>query len=553
MGVGLEGWFQRIKKQKSLTRKKLERQLINLNKAIPTNDVLGALVDTKPALNMEADKDELYWEQRARANWLNNGDRNTKFFYQMAMNCRWRNRVKVSVDSECIIYENNVDLLELATNYFNSLFTSKGVGETSAILEGIEPCITQLMKEDLEKDFTSEEVSSPRDMTQFRPISLCNILYKIISKMLANRLQKILHLCIDEAQSAFVPGRFITNNIIVAYEILHSMKRKRVGSKGPFALKLDMSKAYDRVEWRFVQAICQKMGFSDMWVENVMRCVSSVSYSVVMNGEVGNMVFSSRGLRQGDVISPYLFLICSKGLSTLLQMAATRVFGATVIMDTLENRREEVCRILGVGWSNNPEKYLGLPAIVPIPLYTMNCFLLPSTVCKELEVILARFWWQKKTGRRGLHWCAWKELSVPKEEGGMGFCDLSKFNIALLAKQGWRIMKNPSSLIRIGARSSVPIWKDYWLPGNDQRLITIEKVAGMEWVSDLILQNPNRWNRDIIYSIFTKEEVDQIVSIPIPTTNQSDKVVWFKENSGIYSVKSGYKLLLDPPSVNVNE
>ncbi|KAL1149784.1 hypothetical protein V6Z11_A10G214000 [Gossypium hirsutum] len=135
----------------------------------------------------------------------------------------------------------------------------------------------------------------------------------------------------------------------------------------------------------------------------------------------------------------------------------------------------------------------------------MNCFLLPSTVCKELEVILARFWWQKKTGRRGLHWCAWKELSVPKEEGGMGFCDLSKFNIALLAKQGWRIMKNPSSLIvrvlrakyfngsnfleaalgtnpslRIGARSWVPIWKDYWLPGNDQRLITIEKVAGME-------------------------------------------------------------------------
>ncbi|KAA3478203.1 reverse transcriptase [Gossypium australe] len=75
----------------------------------------------------------------------------------------------------------------------------------------------------------------------------------------------------------------------------------------------------------------------------------------------------------------------------------------------------------------------------------------------------------------------------------------------------------------------------------------------MDWVSDLILQNPNRWNNDIIHSIFVKEEADQIVSIPFPTTNQADKVVWFNENSGIYSVKSGYKLLLDPPNINVNE
>ncbi|KAK5840388.1 hypothetical protein PVK06_009287 [Gossypium arboreum] len=75
----------------------------------------------------------------------------------------------------------------------------------------------------------------------------------------------------------------------------------------------------------------------------------------------------------------------------------------------------------------------------------------------------------------------------------------------------------------------------------------------MDWVSDLMLQNPNRWNRDIIYLIFVKEEADQIVSILIPTTNQPNKVVWFKENSGIYSVKSGYKLLLDLSNVNVNE
>ncbi|KAG8486428.1 hypothetical protein CXB51_019888 [Gossypium anomalum] len=71
----------------------------------------------------------------------------------------------------------------------------------------------------------------------------------------------------------------------------------------------------------------------------------------------------------------------------------------------------------------------------------------------------------------------------------------------------------------------------------------------MDWVADLILQNPNRWNRDLIYSTFTVEEADRMVSLPIPITNQFDKVVWFSENSGIYSVKSGYKMLLDPPNL----
>lgn len=97
------------------------------------------------------------------------------------------------------------------------------------------------------------------------------------------------------------------------------------------------------------------------------------------------------------------------------------------------------------------------------------------------------------------------------------------------------------------------IWQDYWLPGKDQRLISTGKVAGMECVFDLILQNPNRWNKDLIYSTFTVEEADQIVSLLLPITNQSDKVVWSNENSGIYSVKSGYKMLLDPSNVNLNE
>lgn len=97
------------------------------------------------------------------------------------------------------------------------------------------------------------KMSHPRNPTNFRPISLCLVFYKIISKSIANRLQKVIDLCIDSTQSAFVLGRLISDNVLLAYEILHTMRNKRVGKKGLMALKIDMSKAYDWVEWEFLE------------------------------------------------------------------------------------------------------------------------------------------------------------------------------------------------------------------------------------------------------------------------------------------------------------
>jgi hypothetical protein len=113
------------------------------------------------------------------------------------------------------------------------------------------------------------KVTNPEKITQFRPISLCNVVYKVISKLLANRLKRILPDIVSPFQSAFVPGRLITDNILVAYESIHSIKKKQ-GKKGVCAVKLDMHKAYDHVEWIYLKEIMLKMGFSQQWVNIIM-------------------------------------------------------------------------------------------------------------------------------------------------------------------------------------------------------------------------------------------------------------------------------------------
>jgi hypothetical protein len=165
------------------------------------------------------------------------------------------------------------------------------------------------------------KVKNPEDVKEFRPISLCNVIYKILSKVLANRLKKILPQIVSESQSAFVPGRLITDNILVAFETLHHMHHQKKGKVGSMALKLDMSKAYDRVEWKYLKRVMEQMGFHPKWITLMMECITTVSYSILVNGEPHGYIKPTRGLRQGDPLSPYLFLFCAEGLNSLIQKA----------------------------------------------------------------------------------------------------------------------------------------------------------------------------------------------------------------------------------------
>lgn len=106
--------------------------------------------------------------------------------------------------------------------------------------------------------------------------------------------------------------------MLTAYECIHYLKRKK-GKSADCAMKLDMAKAYDRVEWSYLRAIMHKLGFADMWIDRVMACVETVTFSVRVNGVISEVFKPTKGIRQGDPISPYLFLICSEGLTCMLK------------------------------------------------------------------------------------------------------------------------------------------------------------------------------------------------------------------------------------------
>jgi hypothetical protein len=163
----------------------------------------------------------------------------------------------------------------------------------------------------------SANVTSPSD---FRPISCCNVIYKVIAKLLAGRLACTLPTIISPLQNAFLGGRFMSDNINLVQELLRQYGRKR--SSPRCLLKVDFRKAFDSVHWVFLEQLLLQLGFPGRFVSLLMQCVSTVSYSVAVNGDLHGFFMGKSGVRQGDPLSPYLFICCMEYFSRMLTLAS---------------------------------------------------------------------------------------------------------------------------------------------------------------------------------------------------------------------------------------
>jgi hypothetical protein len=366
--------FGNIEKELEKARKQLEHLQMN-------NGDQTEMRRVADHMNELLYKEEMIWLQRSRVTGLKEGDRNTKYFHQHAVWRARKNYIKKLKDDEGRWQDVPSEMERMATSYFKELFKKDPSLNANNLTSLFQEKVSADMNDDLCKDFSDEEIGDalfqigplkapgtdgfparffqrnwatlkagiingvklffltgnmpegvndtaivlipkvdfPETMKDFRPISLCTVIYKIIAKCLVNRLRPILGDLISANQSAFVPGRLITDNAFIAFECLHFMDHNDNVDKNFCAYKLDLSKAYDRVDWGFLRKVMQRMGFAHRWIDWIMECVTTVKYSVKFNGNLLDSFSPSRGLRQGDPLSPFLFLFVADGLSALLQ------------------------------------------------------------------------------------------------------------------------------------------------------------------------------------------------------------------------------------------
>ncbi|KAE8657927.1 hypothetical protein F3Y22_tig00116976pilonHSYRG00123 [Hibiscus syriacus] len=380
---GILGDWQRLRRSKAKREEKcLRGAILRIDYGLFTDESCDLRRKAMAELKDVLDKDEMFWLQRSRVAWLKDEIAILHFFHARANGRRKKNWIE-GLESEGGVWCDRLeDIFGIASSYFSSIFRSSATNPDEEILQAIEQCIEPCDNDMLCREFSAEEVTttfsqvnplkvpgfdglpgqffrsfwniigcdfvnlclsllngtmdfdyvnrtivvlipkvdSPKLMKHFRPISLCSVIYKVVSKAIVNRLKPLMNACVSENQCAFVPGA---------------------------AIKLDMEKAYDRVEWDFVEC------------------------------------YDPRGLRQGDPLSPYLFLFCAQGLSVMLLEAqrrneikgiraslrgsrVTHLFYAddSLLFVKIQWRKGSFLSELGVVEALEPENYLGLPLVV---------------------------------------------------------------------------------------------------------------------------------------------------------------------------------------------
>ncbi|GJU49824.1 hypothetical protein Tco_1219379, partial [Tanacetum coccineum] len=321
---------------------------------------------------------ERFLKQRAKVQWLKEGDNNSAFFHKAVKSRVSRSRIDVVSNSEGVLFENDQVPIAFTTHYEvflgqpgvtqpldtlglfptkltgnDALYMVRNVSEvevkdamfsmgnekspgpdgyTAAFFKDAWDVVGNEVVAAVREFFSNgnllkelnhtvialiPKTKNPTRVTDYRPISCCNVLFKCISKIIANRIKESLKVLISPNQSAFVPGRSIADNVLLTQELMHNYHLDRGVPRCAF--KVDIQKAYDTVDWDFLKQVLLCFGFHVKMVDWIMECVSTTSFSISINGSLHGYFKGRRGLRQGDPLSPYLFTMVMEVLTLIFK------------------------------------------------------------------------------------------------------------------------------------------------------------------------------------------------------------------------------------------
>ncbi|XP_058776813.1 uncharacterized protein LOC131651162 [Vicia villosa] len=306
-----------------------------INSVVEHSDFLDVVQETKvwtDKIITATDVEEKLLLQKAKATWIKLGDTNNSYFHAIVKGRQKQNKIMHLMDHggnilteqqgmEQEILRSGPQLKDDSKKTLHQPFIEKevwnaltGIGDNKS--PGLDGFIVKKIKSAWGKIYAAincalvtliPKTPTANSMKEIRPIACCITVYKILSKILTSRLSKVISEVIDSSQSAFIPGRNIHDNILMAYELLRGYNRKHISPR--CAIQMDIQKAYDTVEWNALETIMKELNFPVKFIGWIMECVSTVSYRYSINGHVTDLLKAKRGLRQGDPLSPLLFVL----------------------------------------------------------------------------------------------------------------------------------------------------------------------------------------------------------------------------------------------------
>nr|GEZ52196.1 hypothetical protein [Tanacetum cinerariifolium] len=511
--------------------------------------------------------------QKTKIQWLKEGDQNSTHFHNMMKGRINKSRIEAVYDDQGIKYEGD----DIASNFVDHFQKFLGAEDDVFPIDGLDRLFTKKLDSqcadlmvrpilDEEIKYTMfyieddkaagpdgqfnanlillvPELPTPLKITDYRPIACCNVVYKCISKVIVNRLKEGLGSILECNQSAFIPGRQISDNILLAQEFMNGYGCR--GGAQRCAFKVDIEKAYDTVNWDFLKTALQWFGFHATVINWIM------------------------GLRQGDPMSPNLFTVVMEVFNLMVQrhisldvrfkaldefsmssglypsMAKSTVFYGNVPDSVKDNVNLAMPFREGV----LPVRYSGVP-LTAKKLSIADCRVLTEKVKKRvLEWHNKSILFGRKLILAKVASVAWKDVCKPKEQDGLGLKSLRVMNHALMVKHLWNIASKKDSLW-------VKWLNAYRIKGKCLWEVKLKK--NFYWSLKQILELRNSIKGFVGYKIGNGNDCfiwfNEVINVSVPVIDHEcvDKALWFnKKNEEVqFSVKEAWKVLrVDDPKV----